>query len=87
MFLLWKLLCFTCILALVRPVPEKIPIGAIFTPGTEEQQSAFKYIIHLHNTNDSQARFKVEPVVEVLDSPDAFKMARACKCEFLSFMG
>ncbi|CAL1261784.1 unnamed protein product [Larinioides sclopetarius] len=77
MFLLWKLLCFTCILALVRPVPEKIPIGAIFTPGTEEQQSAFKYIIHLHNTNDSQARFKVEPVVEVLDSPDAFKMARA----------
>ncbi|GFQ93704.1 uncharacterized protein TNCT_160051 [Trichonephila clavata] len=53
--------------------------GAIFTPGTEEQQSAFKYTIHLHNTNDSQARFKVEPVIEVLDSPDAFKMARARK--------
>ncbi|GFY09172.1 uncharacterized protein TNCV_4663632 [Trichonephila clavipes] len=25
--LIWKLLCFTYILALVRPVPEKIPIG------------------------------------------------------------
>ncbi|XP_071044207.1 glutamate receptor 1 isoform X2 [Parasteatoda tepidariorum] len=77
MFLTLKLLCFTCILALVRPVPEKIPIGAIFTPHTEEQQSAFKYAIHLHNNNDSQARFKVEPVIEVLDSPDAFKMARS----------
>ncbi|KAG8202102.1 hypothetical protein JTE90_010464 [Oedothorax gibbosus] len=77
MFLTWKLLCFTCILALVRPVPEKIPIGAIFTPGLEDQLSAFNYTIHLHNTNDSQARFKVEPVIEVLDSPDAFKMARA----------
>ncbi|GBL77658.1 hypothetical protein AVEN_152890-1 [Araneus ventricosus] len=28
--LIWKLLCFTYILALVRPVPEKIPIGKPF---------------------------------------------------------
>lgn len=29
-FLIWKLLCFTYILALVRPVPEKIPIGKLY---------------------------------------------------------
>ncbi|GFY09173.1 uncharacterized protein TNCV_4663631 [Trichonephila clavipes] len=27
--LIWKLLCFTYILALVRPVPEKIPIETV----------------------------------------------------------
>nr|XP_042902896.1 glutamate receptor 1-like [Parasteatoda tepidariorum] len=75
-FLIWKLLCFTYILALVRPVPEKIPIGAIFTPGSEEMQTAFNYAVSYHNNNDSQARFKVEPVVEVLDSDDSYKIGQ-----------
>ena len=53
--------------------------GAIFTTGNDDIQSAFKYAIHLHNTNDSSARFKVEAVVDVVDSDDPFKVSRACE--------
>ncbi|GBL77663.1 Glutamate receptor 1 [Araneus ventricosus] len=50
--------------------------GAIFTPGSEEMQTAFNYAISFHNNNDTQARFKVEPVVEVLDSDDSYKIGQ-----------
>ena len=53
--------------------------GAIFTNTNEDIQTAFKYAIHLHNTNDSFARFKVEAVVDVVDSDDPFKVSRACE--------
>ncbi|CAL1280778.1 unnamed protein product [Larinioides sclopetarius] len=49
---------------------------AIFTPGTDELQTALKYTFHIHNTNDTQARFKVEPVIDLVDSEDPFKIAR-----------
>lgn len=53
--------------------------GAIFTTATEDIQTAFRYALHVHNTNDSSSRFKVEPVVDVVDSDDPFKVSRACK--------
>ncbi|XP_067118229.1 glutamate receptor 1-like isoform X2 [Centruroides vittatus] len=81
--LTWKLVSFTCILALVRPVPEKLPIGAIFTPGTQSLHTAFEYAIYLHNTSDSQARFKVKAVIDVLDLDDPFKISRTL-CNQLS---
>ncbi|XP_067134213.1 glutamate receptor 1-like isoform X2 [Centruroides vittatus] len=62
-------------LCVVGSAPE-IPIGAIFTPGTEEMQTAFKYALYVHNSNDSQARFKVDPVIDVVESNDPFKIAR-----------
>lgn len=55
------------------------PLGAIFTPGSEEMQTAFNYAISFHNNNETQARFKVEPVVEVLDSDDSYKIGQTCK--------
>lgn len=58
-------------------------VGAIFTPGSEELQTAFNYAIAAHNTNDTQARFKVEPVVEALDGDDSYKIGLTC--EFLLF--
>lgn len=54
-------------------------LGAIFTPGSEEMQTAFNYAISFHNNNETQARFKVEPVVEVLDSDDSYKIGQTCK--------
>ncbi|KFM75392.1 Glutamate receptor 1, partial [Stegodyphus mimosarum] len=39
-------------------------------------QTAFNYAISFHNNNDSQARFKVEPVVEVLESDDSYKIGQ-----------
>lgn len=53
--------------------------GAIFTPGSEEMQTAFNYAIAAHNSNDTQARFKVETVLEVLDSDDSYKIGQTCK--------
>ncbi|GIY35354.1 hypothetical protein CEXT_136141 [Caerostris extrusa] len=48
--------------------PMEILAQAIFTPGTDELQTALRYAFHIHNTNDSQARFKVEPVIDQVDS-------------------
>ncbi|GIY70210.1 uncharacterized protein CDAR_168081 [Caerostris darwini] len=45
-FLIWKLLCFTYILALVRPVPEKIPIGKpYFLFGIRQERGLVRGII------------------------------------------
>ncbi|XP_054167278.1 glutamate receptor 1-like [Oppia nitens] len=60
-----------------QQLPEKIPIGAIFTESNPEIQTVFKYAIHLHNSNESLSRFKVEPVIDVVDSDDPFKVSRA----------
>ncbi len=53
--------------------------GGIFTPGTEDLQTAFRYAIHLHNNNDSLNRFKVEPIIDIVDSDDPFKITKQCK--------
>ncbi|GFS83959.1 uncharacterized protein NPIL_156541 [Nephila pilipes] len=71
-----RIVITTCMMAVITAVPEKIPIGAIFPPGTDELQTALKYTFHIHNTNDSQARFKVEPIIDLVDSEDPFKIAR-----------
>ncbi|GFU69992.1 transposable element Tcb2 transposase [Trichonephila clavipes] len=62
----------------VRPYAAAL-LGAIFPPGTDELQTALKYTFHMHNTNDSQARFKVEPIIDLVDSEDPFKIARTFK--------
>ncbi|XP_015781324.2 glutamate receptor 1-like isoform X3 [Tetranychus urticae] len=54
---------------------HKIPIGGIFTPGSTELQSAFKYAISLHNKNES-SRFQVEPITDVIDTNDPFRFNR-----------
>ncbi|XP_015794087.1 glutamate receptor 1-like isoform X1 [Tetranychus urticae] len=54
---------------------HKIPIGGIFTPGSTELQSAFKYAITLHNKNES-SRFQVEPITDVIDTNDPFRFTR-----------
>lgn len=56
-------------------VPEKIPIGGIFTAGTEEQQTAFRYAIYSHNANNS--KFKAEPVIDVVENDDPFTVSNA----------
>ncbi|XP_071043446.1 glutamate receptor 1 [Parasteatoda tepidariorum] len=71
-----KIVITTCLIVLISAVPEKIPIGAIFSPGTDELQTALRYAFHIHNTNDTLARFKVEPVIDYVDSEDPFKIAR-----------
>ncbi|GFY09179.1 glutamate receptor 1 [Trichonephila clavipes] len=55
---------------------QNYEVRAIFTPGSEEMQTAFNYAISFHNNNDTQARFKVEPVVEALDSDDSYKIGQ-----------
>ena len=52
--------------------------GAILTENSLDLQNAFKYAIHLHNLNSS-SKFKAEPVIDVVDSDDPFKVTTACK--------
>ncbi|KFM68049.1 hypothetical protein X975_18065, partial [Stegodyphus mimosarum] len=58
-----RIVITTCLLVVTAAVPDKIPIGAIFPPGTDDLQTALKYSFYVHN-NDTQARFKVEPVID-----------------------
>uniref|UniRef100_A0A158P4J4 Receptor ligand binding region domain-containing protein n=1 Tax=Tetranychus urticae TaxID=32264 RepID=A0A158P4J4_TETUR len=50
-------------------------VWGIFTPGSTELQSAFKYAISLHNKNES-SRFQVEPITDVIDTNDPFRFTR-----------
>ncbi|XP_076352476.1 glutamate receptor 1-like [Tachypleus tridentatus] len=55
---------------------EKVPLGAIFTPGTSRLEAAFVYAVIQHNNASSKPRFKVHPVVERVDNDDPFEISR-----------
>lgn len=57
--------------------------GAIFNEESSDLQNAFKYAIQVHNTN-STAKFKAEPIIDVVDIDDPFKVTNAC--EYLFFV-
>ncbi|RWS08375.1 glutamate receptor 1-like protein, partial [Dinothrombium tinctorium] len=60
----------------VIAIPDRIPIGAIFPPNSEEIEAAFRYALRMHNANESQSRFKLEPKITSVDSDDPFQVTR-----------
>lgn len=54
--------------------PDKLPLGAIFTPHSREQQTAYEYTMFEHNRGDS--RFKVNSSTGVVLNDDPFNMTR-----------
>ncbi|XP_077519446.1 glutamate receptor 1-like isoform X2 [Amblyomma americanum] len=54
--------------------PDKLPLGAIFTPHSREQQTAYEYTMYEHNRGDS--RFKVNSSTGVVLNDDPFNMTR-----------
>ncbi|XP_050040311.1 glutamate receptor 1-like isoform X2 [Dermacentor andersoni] len=57
-----------------RAGPDKLPLGAIFTPYSREQQTAYEYVMYEHNKGDS--RFKVNSSTGVVLNDDPFNMTR-----------
>lgn len=57
-----------------RAGPDKLPLGAIFTPYSREQQTAYEYAMYEHNKGDS--RFKVNSSTGVVLNDDPFNMTR-----------
>ncbi|KAL1438308.1 hypothetical protein MTO96_048380 [Rhipicephalus appendiculatus] len=57
-----------------RSGPDKLPLGAIFTPYSREQQTAYEYTMYEHNKGDS--RFKVNSSTGVVLNDDPFNMTR-----------
>lgn len=55
--------------------------GAIFTPGFEDIQTAFKFALYTHNQNES-SEFQVEPLIHVVESDDPYLVTRQCKSSF-----
>lgn len=54
--------------------PDKLPLGAIFTPHSREQQTAYEFTMFEHNRGDS--RFKVNSSTGVVLNDDPFNMTR-----------
>lgn len=52
--------------------------GAIFTPNSREQQTAYEYTMYEHNRGDS--RFKVNSSTGVVLNDDPFNMTREGEC-------
>ncbi|XP_065282989.1 glutamate receptor 1-like isoform X3 [Dermacentor albipictus] len=57
-----------------RAGPDKLPLGAIFTPYSREQQTVYEYVMYEHNKGDS--RFKVNSSTGVVLNDDPFNMTR-----------
>ncbi|XP_022251636.1 glutamate receptor 1-like, partial [Limulus polyphemus] len=66
-----------------QTTPEKVPIGAIFTPETSHLEAAFTYTLLSHNKGYSQTKFKVYPAVARVNKNDLFEISRKF-CQELS---
>ncbi|XP_074650372.1 glutamate receptor-like [Tubulanus polymorphus] len=57
-------------------IPERIPIGAIFDPLSEQEHTAFRFAEHEHNSNESQRSYKVySNTCFNIDISDSFALA------------
>lgn len=68
-----------------RKIAHNFRLGAIFTKGNEEIQAAFRFALNAHNMNES-SRFKVEPIIDILDRNDPYIVTRQRKSSFILFL-
>ncbi|KAL4696600.1 hypothetical protein H8959_002298 [Pygathrix nigripes] len=64
--------------------PSSVQIGGLFIRNTDQEYTAFRLAIFLHNTspNASEAPFNLVPHVDNIETANSFAVTNACKYEF-----
>ncbi|KAK5858204.1 hypothetical protein PBY51_002366 [Eleginops maclovinus] len=78
----WFLLMFSGFLGLTMGAfPSSVQIGGLFIRNTDQEYTAFRLAIFLHNTspNASEAPFNLVPHVDNIETANSFAVTNACK--------
>ncbi|CAB1442055.1 unnamed protein product [Pleuronectes platessa] len=78
----WFLLMFSGLLGLTMGAfPSSVQIGGLFIRNTDQEYTAFRLAIFLHNTspNASEAPFNLVPHVDNIETANSFAVTNACK--------
>ncbi|KAG9469137.1 hypothetical protein GDO78_021141 [Eleutherodactylus coqui] len=61
--------------------PSSVQIGGLFIRNTDQEYTAFRLAIFLHNTspNESEALFNLIPHVDNIETANSFAVTNACK--------
>lgn len=59
------------------------PVGGLFIRNTDQEYTAFRLAIFLHNTspNATEAPFNLVPHVDNIETANSFAVTNACKCK------
>lgn len=59
-----------------------VPLGGLFIRNTDQEYTAFRLAIFLHNTspNATEAPFNLVPHVDNIETANSFAVTNACKC-------
>lgn len=68
------------LISFVQPSP--LSAGGLFIRNTDQEYTAFRLAIFLHNTspNASEAPFNLVPHVDNIETANSFAVTNACKC-------
>ncbi|XP_030010361.1 glutamate receptor 4-like [Sphaeramia orbicularis] len=78
----WFVLIFSCFWGLTMGAfPSSVQIGGLFIRNTDQEYTAFRLAIFLHNTspNASEAPFNLVPHVDNIETANSFAVTNACK--------
>ncbi|MEQ2208606.1 Glutamate receptor 4 [Xenoophorus captivus] len=69
--------------------PSSVQIGGLFIRNTDQEYTAFRLAIFLHNTspNASEAPFNLVPHVDNIETANSFAVTNACESNFLKLCG
>uniref|UniRef100_A0A3Q1EX21 Glutamate receptor 4-like n=1 Tax=Acanthochromis polyacanthus TaxID=80966 RepID=A0A3Q1EX21_9TELE len=84
----WILLMFSGFWGLTMGAfPSSVQIGGLFIRNTDQEYTAFRLAIFLHNTspNASEAPFNLVPHVDNIETANSFAVTNACKSSCRSF--
>ncbi|KAM7373960.1 hypothetical protein PAMP_006644 [Pampus punctatissimus] len=77
----WFLLIFSGFLGpTMGAFPSSVQIGGLFIRNTDQEYTAFRLAIFLHNTspNASEAPFNLVPHVDNIETANSFAVTNAC---------
>lgn len=82
-------MCSCCLLLLLRlalSCVSRFSSGGLFIRNTDQEYTAFRLAIFLHNTspNASEAPFNLVPHVDNIETANSFAVTNACKSVALS---
>ncbi|XDV38706.1 hypothetical protein PO909_008056 [Leuciscus waleckii] len=80
------LLLFSCVWGLTMGAfPSSVQIGGLFIRNTDQEYTAFRLAIFLHNTspNASEAPFNLVPHVDNIETANSFAVTNACEFNLL----
>uniref|UniRef100_A0A3Q2E6J1 Glutamate receptor 4 n=1 Tax=Cyprinodon variegatus TaxID=28743 RepID=A0A3Q2E6J1_CYPVA len=68
--------------------PSSVQIGGLFIRNTDQEYTAFRLAIFLHNTspNASEAPFNLVPHVDNIETANSFAVTNACELKLCSVL-